>query len=163
MSICRAKGFIDTAIQGGGRVLVHCNGAQSYHRSTLSTTALVGFKRPSYERAAFILIQPITVFNSIPVVRPQLIRLISPPLPLCFDTDSRRNIILSSVCDHVRHATLPDFVGGCSALCSESQVLHLSQQRFHHSDQGSSFNSSPCSSQGCSRPVECEVTPRFSD
>jgi len=33
--IYRAKGFIDTAIQGGGRVLVHCNGA----RSSLSTTS----------------------------------------------------------------------------------------------------------------------------
>ena len=140
--ICRAKAFIDNAIQGGGRVLVHCNGTRSHLCLTLS----VAVKRPFNERGVFvIIIKPPTAHRSIPVVMLQLTHV---PLPLCFDTYPRRNIVFSSIRDHVRHATFPDLVGRCSALCSESQVLHLPQQWFHHSDQGSPFNSSSHSSRG---------------
>ena len=136
--ICRAKAFIDNAIQGGGRVLVHCNGARSHLCLTLS----VAVKRPFNERGVFVIIKPPTAHRPIPVVMLQLTHV---PLPLCYP---RRNIVFSSIRDHVRHATFPDLVGRCSALCSESQVLHLPQQWFHHSDQGSLFNSSPRSSRG---------------
>ena len=102
-------------------------------------------RRPS-RRGVSVFIEPPTICDSIPAIVPQLIHHLLYLLPACSDSYFRRNLILAGLRDNVRHATLPDLLGGCSALRPKSQVLHLSQQRFHHPDQGESFHPSPHSS-----------------
>lgn len=75
--VYRAKAFIDNAIQGGGRVLVHCNGT----RFCLCWVLSIGVKRPFNEHGVFIPVQPLMAYKPVVMLQP-----IHNPLPPPFLT-----------------------------------------------------------------------------